>query len=312
MDPDVAWLRAFVAVAEELHFGHAALRLGISQPQVSRRVRALEDALGVELFVRTARRTILTDAGEMLLLDAREAVAGLDRVRARARAVRTGPAGRVAVGFLWSTLSGFLPPLVAAAAERRRDIELAVSQLSFLEMLPALRRGDVDLVIGRSLRQETDMIEETLRWEPTVLAVPEGHQFARQDAVAFEQMDGEPLVAFHRALVPSAYDAALAAARERGIEPNIVQHVRSAGEALALVSAGRGVYRMAASAAAPYPGVAYRLLKDTPARLVLLRRPAPPPPALAAIVELARELFSDAPDASKDAASGLEATLVGT
>jgi DNA-binding transcriptional LysR family regulator len=57
MDVDLAWLRAFVTVAEELHFGRAALRLGISQPQVSRQVRALEQALGVQLFVRTARRT---------------------------------------------------------------------------------------------------------------------------------------------------------------------------------------------------------------------------------------------------------------
>jgi DNA-binding transcriptional LysR family regulator len=311
MDPDAAWLRAFVAVADDLHFGHAALRLGISQPQVSRRVRSLEAALGVELFVRTARRTTLTDAGEVLLLEAREALAGLDRLRARARTVRSGPAGRVAVGFLWSTLSAFLPPLVAAAADQRREVELAVSQLSFLEILPALRRGDVDLVIGRSLRAETDIIEETLRWEPSVLAIPEGHRFAEQDAVRFEQIDREPMVAFHRALVPSAYDASLAAARERGVEPNIVQHVRSAGEALALVSAGRGVYRMAASAAAPYPGVAYRLLQDTPTRLVLLRRPAPPPPPVAAILDLVHELYGDAPDASKDAAHGLEGALVG-
>ena len=77
MDLDAGELRAFVTVAEELHFGRAALRLNISQPQVSRRVRALEETLGVELFVRTARRTTLTDAGEMLLLDAREALAGL-------------------------------------------------------------------------------------------------------------------------------------------------------------------------------------------------------------------------------------------
>jgi DNA-binding transcriptional LysR family regulator len=63
MDLGAGELRAFVTVAEELHFGRAALRLNISQPQVSRRVRALEETLGVELFVRTARRTTLTDAG---------------------------------------------------------------------------------------------------------------------------------------------------------------------------------------------------------------------------------------------------------
>jgi DNA-binding transcriptional LysR family regulator len=312
MDVDAAQLRAFVTVAEELHFGRAALRLGISQPQVSRRVRGLEETLGLELFVRTARRTTLTAAGETLLADAREVVTGFDRLRDRARIVRNRPAGRVPVGFLASTLTRFLPPLVAAVAERRCDIELAVSQLSFLEVLPALRRGDVDVVIGRSLREATDVIEEVIRWEPSVMAIPERHRLAELDVVRLAQLDGEPMIAFHRSLVPSAYDASLAVARERGVEPRIVQHVRSAGEALALVSAGLGVYRMPASAAPPYPGVVYRVLEDTPTRLVLLRRPEPAPPAVAAVVELAHELFGDARDASNDAAPVLEETLVRT
>jgi DNA-binding transcriptional LysR family regulator len=81
---DLPLLRAFVVLAEELHFGRAALRLGISQPQVSRRVRALEDELGVELFVRTPRRTALTDTGRRLLEDARETLAAADRLAARA------------------------------------------------------------------------------------------------------------------------------------------------------------------------------------------------------------------------------------
>lgn len=312
MDLDPGELRAFVTVAEELHFGRAALRLDISQPQVSRRVRALEGTLGVELFVRTARRTTLTDAGEMLLLDAREALAGFDRLRARARVVRSGAGGRVSVGFLWSTLSAFLPQLVAAAAERHPDIELSVSQLVFLEMLPALRRGDVDLVIGRSAREESDIVEETLRREPSVLAMPEGHPFTRQDTLRLAQLDGEPMIAFSRALVPSAYDASVAAARERGVEIRIVQHARSAGEALALVSAGLGVYRLPASAVAPYTGVTYREIEDAPARVVLLRRPAPLPPAVAAIAALAHDLFTDAPNASNDAATGLEGALART
>jgi DNA-binding transcriptional LysR family regulator len=312
MDLDPGELRAFVTVAEELHFGRAALRLNISQPQVSRRVRALEETLGVELFVRTARRTTLTDGGEMLLPDAREALAGFDRLRARARVVRSGAGGRVSVGFLWSTLSAFLPQLVAAAAERHRDIELSVSQLVFLEMLPALRRGDVDLVIGRSPQEETEIVEETLRREPSVLAIPEGHRFARQDTLRLAQLGGEPMIALSRALVPSAYDASVAAARERGVEIRIVQHARSPSEALALVSAGFGVYRLPASAVTAYPRVTYREIEDAPARVVLLRRPAPPAPAVGAIAALARELFTDAPDASNDAALGLEGTLART
>ena len=306
MDLEPAVLRSFVVVAEELHFGRAALRLGLSQPQVSRRVRALEEMLGVELFVRTARRTTLTDAGALLLVDARETLAAADRLQARAAVARRGVAGRVAVAFVWSTLSEYLPRLVGAAAERHRQIELSVSQLAYVEILPALRRGDVDLVITRRLWEQHEMVEVTLMHEPSVVAVPERHELARAASIPIARLDGEPLIALNRALAPRAYDAVLEAARARGLELRIVQHVRSATEALALVSAGIGVYRMQASATQPHPGVVFVQIEDAPSRVVLVRRPAPPAPPVAAIEELARSLFNDARGASNDASGRLE------
>jgi DNA-binding transcriptional LysR family regulator len=100
-----------------LHFGNAALRLGISQPQVSRHVANLERELGVALFVRTPRATTLTDAGSELLADALEAIASVQRLRRRAAQVARGGLGAVTVGFVWSTLSGYLAPLVSAAGD---------------------------------------------------------------------------------------------------------------------------------------------------------------------------------------------------
>ena len=129
MDLELQHLRSFVAVAEERHFGRAALRLGLSQPHVSRHVRALEEALGVALLTRTSRRTDLTDAGRRALEDGRDALAAVERLRARAVAAP----GRVGVAFVWSTLAGFLAPLVAAAADARPRVELSVSQLRLVE-----------------------------------------------------------------------------------------------------------------------------------------------------------------------------------
>jgi DNA-binding transcriptional LysR family regulator len=215
-------------------------------------------------------------------------------------------AGRVAVAFVWSTLSEFLPRLVAAAAERHRQIELSVSQLAYMEILPALRRGDVDLVITRRLWEQHEMVELTLMHEPSVVAVPERHDLAREASIPIARLQGEPMIALNRALAPRAYDAVLDAARARGIEFRIVQHVRSATEALALVSAGIGVYRMPASATQPHPGVVFVEIADASSRVVLVRRPAPPPAPVAAIEELARSLFNDARDASNDVADGLE------
>lgn len=306
---DLDELRAFVTVAEELHFGRAALRLGLSQPQVSRRVRALEDTLGLELFVRTPRRTVLTDAGARLLADAREALAAVERLRDRARSARRSAAGRVGVGFVWSTLGAHVAPLVAAAAERHPEIELSVCQLRFVEIVPALRRGDVDLAIVRALHEESEMIELTLRHEPSMLAIPDQHPLARRAEVALADLDGLPMVTLQRDLTPGPYDAALRYAAELGLRLNIVQQTRSPTEALALVSAGIGVYRLPSSAAQPHPSVVYREIEDAPTRLVLVRRPEPSPPAVSVVAALARELFSDADHASNNGAGELELSV---
>jgi DNA-binding transcriptional LysR family regulator len=305
---DLPLLRAFVVLAEELHFGRAALRLGLSQPQVSRRVRSLEAELEVELFVRTPRHTALTDIGHRLLEDARETLAAADRLQARARTAAGTPTGRVAVGFVWSTLGAYLAPLVAAAPERHPDIELSVSQKRFVDIVPALRRGDVDLVVSRTLYERAEMVETLLRREPSFLAVPASHRFAERASVTWAELDGEPMITLARALAPSLFDAVLRVARDRGFEPTIAREAQTPAEALALVSAGLGVYRLPSSAAAPHAGIVYCELEDVPSRLVLLRRPEPPSPAIGAVAGLIRELFSDASSASQNGPRGLEVT----
>jgi DNA-binding transcriptional LysR family regulator len=291
MDLELQHLRSFVAVAEERHFGRAALRLDLSQPQVSRHVRALEDALGVTLLTRTSRQTALTAAGAAALADARETLAAVERLRTRAAAARAG-AGRVAVAFVWSTLAGYLAPLVAAAA----DIDLAVRQLRFVEVVPALRRGDVDLAISRPFHEPSETVERTLRVEPSVVALAAGHPAAARERLTLEEFAALPLILLRRDLAPRSHDAARDAARRRGVSLNVVREARSPAEALALVGAGLGAYRLPASAAAPHPGVVYRELEGAPTRAVLLRRPEPPAPAVAAAIALAVRTF-DASDA---------------
>jgi DNA-binding transcriptional LysR family regulator len=307
---ELAQLRSFVTVAEELHFGRAALRLELSQPQVSRHVRSLEGSLGVRLFDRDSRRTTLTDAGRALLPDAQEALAAATRLRERAAQAARGAVGRVAVGFLWSTLRGYLPGLVAAAAERHPEIELSVAQLHYLEIIPSLRRGDVDLTITRRVHEDHEMVARELRQEASLLAVPEAHPLATQTLVDLDALHGLPLIALRRQLVGGAFDAVLSRLRNRGIAPQIVHEARSPTEALALVSAGLGVYQLPANAVTPHAGVVYRPLRDAVSRIVLLRRPEPPAPPVAAIARLAEELFVNTPDAWNDVLGGLETGVV--
>jgi DNA-binding transcriptional LysR family regulator len=262
--------------------------------------------------VRTPRRTALSVAGGRRLVVARDTLAaGARRVGGAAATGRTA-AGRVVVGFVWSTLGAHVAPLVAAAGERYPEIELSVCQLRFVEIVPALRRGDVDLAIVRALFEDSEMVEVTLRREPSALAVSENHPLAAADTVALSQLDGLPMVALQRDMAPRAYDRVTAAAAELGIELRIVQQTRSPSEALALVSAGIGVYRLPSSAAHPHPGVVYREIDGAPSRLVLIRRPEPPAPAVAAIALVAGDVFGDADYASNNGAGALEIPAAAT
>jgi DNA-binding transcriptional LysR family regulator len=276
-------------------------------------VAALERVLGVTLLERTARRVQLTDAGAALLGDARETLEAADRLGRRARLVGHGGLGTVSVAFLWSTLNGYLPPLVAAAAERHPDIELSVSQLRFTEIPDALRRREVDLVITRGTLGPTELVVARLNVEPTVVAIPATHPLAARDRIAHPELDGQPLVTLARETIPTAYDAQRAQLVREGIVPSVHRTARNPSEAIALVAAGLGIYyRMPLSAAVPQPGVVYRELEAMGMSTLLVRRPEPPGPAVAAIAALAVELFGDAEHASNDARRALEASAAET
>src|ERR1700731_4106480 len=90
-DVDLRKLRYFVAVAEQLHFGRAAEALHVAQPVLSRQIRALEDELKAQLFVRDKRATELTPAGQQLLADAGPLLAGADALRRRVTRAACGP-----------------------------------------------------------------------------------------------------------------------------------------------------------------------------------------------------------------------------
>jgi len=273
---------------------------------VSRHVANLERELGVTLLHRTARTTRLTDAGAQLLGDARETVASVQRLTRRARQAARGGLGAVTVGFVWSTLSGYLAPLVSAAGDSRRRIDLTVSHLRFTDLVPALRRGDVDLLITRALGVETEFVLDTLTREPAVVALPERHPLARRGALLPRDLAGEPFVTLGPDVIPGLFEANRVRLLDQGIVPSAVRHAGSPSEALALVAAGVGIYySLPASAVLPHAGVVYRELEGMTIRTLLARRPEPPPPAVRAVAELIAELFSDADHASDDAAAPL-------
>jgi DNA-binding transcriptional LysR family regulator len=168
-------IRKFVVVAEELHFGRAARRLGIAQPPLSRAIRQLERRLGAELFDRTGRTVTLTDAGAVLL---REGRAVMDAVDAADRRTRRAAAGQP--GIVLATKAGasteLLAKLLDAYAAEPGAVAVDVLLCRPAEQERLLRDGRADVaLLHRPFDSTAGFDTEELRTEGQVLVLPAGH-----------------------------------------------------------------------------------------------------------------------------------------
>jgi DNA-binding transcriptional LysR family regulator len=142
-------IRAFVAVAEELHFGRAADRLRMTQPPLSRHIQKLERAIGVTLLERDNRRVVLTDAGRGFLDDARRMLSLVDTAGDRARRISNGATGTVRLGFTAVSAISMLGALLRRLAERLPEIDVILHERVTAGQVDGILRGELDLGLAR-------------------------------------------------------------------------------------------------------------------------------------------------------------------
>lgn len=187
-------LRCFIVLAEELHFTRAAEHLHIEQPPLSRAIKELEDELGVVLFDRNRRGTVLTAAGAAFLQDIRRLLTVLEQARENAKAVASGLRGslRIAVsdGAIDPRLSAFL---VRCRAEEP-EIEIRLSEVPLAEQLRGLRSGDFTIGFAHTAEVGDDIVAEPIWRDPLVIAVPARHALLVHKKVPLHELRGHPLV----------------------------------------------------------------------------------------------------------------------
>ncbi|MBF6242934.1 MULTISPECIES: LysR family transcriptional regulator [Nocardia] len=172
-------LRYFVAVAEELHFGRAAQRLAMAQPPLSRAIRQLERRLGVVLLHRTTRSITLTEAGAVLLREARAALAAVDAAERRTRRAAGRP------GVVLATKAGasseLLSKLLDAYAAEPGAVAVEVLLCGPGEQGALLRDGRADVaLLHRPFDTTAGLDTEDLHTEQQVLVLPAGHPLAHR------------------------------------------------------------------------------------------------------------------------------------
>src|SRR5688572_8531295 len=145
MKVELRHLRYFVAVAEELHFGRAAQRVGIAQPALSQQIRRLEEEVGVELFHRTRRKVELSAAGRAMEGRARQALAAADAAIDAARRAARGEAGHLTVGFIETAATTIVPLAVRRLRAEHPDVGLTLRELGVAAQIDGLRAGALDV-----------------------------------------------------------------------------------------------------------------------------------------------------------------------
>ncbi|MCT1957293.1 LysR family transcriptional regulator [Kocuria rhizophila] len=290
--------KAFLAVAEELHFGRAAASLRIAQPPLSRLIKSIEKSLGAQLFERSTRQVSLTPAGRALVDPARELVAASVNARDAVAKSVTGETGRVRLGFAGASINRKVAELARHVRAQRPGVRLELhgSQFSHTAMQKVLD-GTLDVAIGRWDFIPSELRSSVIGHEEVMVVLPGNHRLAEAAAIDLAELAEESWV-----VLPNGPGAALqnrltSLATTAGFVPRVAQVAPDSWTLVVLVAAQIGCALSLDSVRdnVSSDGVVFRPLAQPqrPLDVQLVWRAADPSPALRAVVRLAQNLYGD-------------------
>lgn len=254
---DTRALQMFAAVATCLNFRAAAEQLHMTQPPLSRAIKALEQRLGVRLFDRSTHGVTPTPAALLLLPQALAILRLLERAEDALAGQRQPPAG-LRLGLTSAVEGGMFRALLAALP--------AATQVAFdpsPRLVGALRTGRLDAaLIGLPCATFGLPVLDLCR-QPQIVALPSGHPLARRRSLALADLGQAPMFFFERSRQPAFFDHCHAVFRRHGYAPPFVREPHAHHTLLSDVAAGKGLALLPASfRALRLAGVSYRTLKE--------------------------------------------------
>jgi DNA-binding transcriptional LysR family regulator len=287
MTIELRLLRYFAVVGEELHVGRAAARLFISQPALSQQIRALEEQVGLPLFVRHPRGMELTEAGERLLVEAKAVLARADRFEATVDELGSGRATGLRVGLPPGLPQALLPELLAPLRAKEPDARVEVRELTTPEQLEAVVDGSIDLGLVREPVDDDRLAKRTLLVEPLGVSLPAEHQLAASESLTLRELEDELFVCFPRPWAPSLHDVLVDELRDQGIQARF-QDSAHLSTTQGMVAAGLGLTLSAPPWLEGVDGIVWRPLSDVSIeiRTAAVWRSGNRSPLLRALVDL--------------------------
>ncbi|MFD2239090.1 LysR substrate-binding domain-containing protein [Aureimonas populi] len=234
-------LKYFIAVAEELHFGRAAERLGMAQPPLSRQIRELEAELGTLLFNRGRNAITLTLAGQRLYERGGAVLKEVADILLEVRRIGQGAEGRLRIGFVGSATFGILPTIVKSFRMHYPDVVLSLMPMNNADLHQALVRRSIDIAFARPMLPDAEFLTRQLDREDLIVAMPDGVAPDTRGPVTLAAIAHLPLILYPEFPRPSYADLVIARLEAQGHDTSRRVFTMDLQTALSLVAIGEGV-----------------------------------------------------------------------
>lgn len=235
------FLRYFVVLAEELHFGRAASKLAITQPPLSSAIKSLEEELEVQLLIRDSKHVELTQAGMAFLDEARQILERVAQASNIAKVVAKGMHGRLEIGVTGSLIYREVPTIVQRFNLEMPGVDVQLREMSSADQLNELLRGQIHAGFVNASTVPPQLACTAMREDEFVLCLPENHPKARRTKIDLKQLANERFVMFSRDVAPANHDNVIAIFSRAGIQPQTVHAARQWLTIVAMVANGLGV-----------------------------------------------------------------------
>lgn len=264
-------LKYFVAVAEVLHFRHAAEIVHVAQPALSQQIRQLEQEIGAKLFERSHHKVQLTPAGKAFHSRAQSILKAVKQAVTDTLAVDHGEAGTVVIGFVSTAAVSVLPKVMAKIREDMPRAEVELKELATGEQIDGLYRSTIDIGFFHAKLENPALESVVVARDRLVVAMPKKNRFATRPRVNLKDLVDETVIIPARHARAGYFERVLAAYQDAGILPERVHHTGLVQSGLLLVGAGIGVSLVPECfTRIRIGGVVYRRLTSEPVPIDLL------------------------------------------
>jgi DNA-binding transcriptional LysR family regulator len=294
---DLKQLHCFVAVATELNFRRAAVRLNMTQPPLTRQIQLLEHGLGIQLLERTKHSVRLTTAGQVFLVDATRLLNLAEQAANTARRASRGETGRVRIGFTGAAGHEIVPRLLAAAKQALPDIDVVVHELISAAQIEAFAANSIDLGIMRPLNSRQKLASFLIEREPLIVVLPAQHALADCATIDLRSLDNQPFIMHSPEDGKYFHDQVMGLFWSAKVMPDFVQYIDQTPTIISMVRAGLGMAIVPASAQRfDFDNVVFRPIRREAisAEMIMAWRPDQRIPAVTALRLMAEDHFSRA------------------